>query len=524
MNSLLAYLDPGSGSLLLQGLVGGVASALVMGKVYWREPSGSWLWARRARRRVASRLRTAGRSATRRPGLPARRARSSAALTEEGLADWEAFAASGLLERFVESGDVVETRAANRGALEASARAEPEGELGRCAPHERIPFVSYPYEWTFSMLKDAALLQLRITREALAADLALKDATPYNVQWRGARPVFIDVGSFERARPGEPWLGYRQFCMLFLYPLLLEAYRGIPFQPWLRGSLEGIHPSRGAGASPRAGHPPRRRVQARRPSREARAQPCGRRRRTSGASCARPVSTRSSIEANLKGLEKLVSGLSRSCGPTEWSDYGDDLQLLRRGHAGEGGVRPRRGSPAAAVARLGSRRERRPVLPDRGGGSGLHHRPRRRPRRRRPALPRACKSEGCSTILPLVGDIADPSPALGWRGRERLTLWRSVVAGPRARAGARPPPDHRPHDPAAGARRLARRARQRARRRVPRPRRRDGQAAALAQARRLASRLHTRRPSRTRSAPVSRSSPARELPSGTRAIYHAAPH
>ena len=94
------------------------------------------------------------------------------------------------------------------------------------------------------MLMDAALLQLRVTREALAADLTLKDATPYNVQWRGAQPVFIDVGSFERARPGEPWLGYRQFCMLFLYPLLLEAYRGIPFQPWLRGSLEGIHPAR----------------------------------------------------------------------------------------------------------------------------------------------------------------------------------------------------------------------------------------------------------------------------------------
>ena len=61
-----------------------------------------------------------------------------------------------------------------------------------------MPFVSYPYEWTFSMLKDAALLQLRVTREALSVDLALKDATPYNVQWRGAQPVFIDVGSFEQ--------------------------------------------------------------------------------------------------------------------------------------------------------------------------------------------------------------------------------------------------------------------------------------------------------------------------------------
>ena len=71
----------------------------------------------------------------------------------------------------------------------------------------------------------------------------LKDATPYNVQWRGSQPVFVDVGSFERAREGEAWAGYRQFCMLFLYPLMLEAYRGLPFQPWLRGSINGIQPA-----------------------------------------------------------------------------------------------------------------------------------------------------------------------------------------------------------------------------------------------------------------------------------------
>ena len=105
--------------------------------------------------------------------------------------------------------------------------------------HERLPFVSYPYEWSFSMLKDAALLELRILSAALAENLTLKDATPYNVQWRGSQPVFIDVGSFEGLRDGEPWAGYRQFCMLFLYPLMLEAYRGIPFQPWLRGNIDG---------------------------------------------------------------------------------------------------------------------------------------------------------------------------------------------------------------------------------------------------------------------------------------------
>ena len=73
------------------------------------------------------------------------------------------------------------------------------------------------------MLRDAALLQLELVRRGSETGLMLKDSSPYNVQWRGARPVFVDVGSFEQLRDGEPWAGYRQFCMLFLYPLLLQA-------------------------------------------------------------------------------------------------------------------------------------------------------------------------------------------------------------------------------------------------------------------------------------------------------------
>ena len=72
--------------------------------------------------------------------------------------------------------------------------------------------------------------------------MILKDATPYNVQWNGSRPVFIDVGSFERYREGSPWEGYRQFCELQLYPLMLAAWKDVPFQPWLRGALDGISP------------------------------------------------------------------------------------------------------------------------------------------------------------------------------------------------------------------------------------------------------------------------------------------
>ena len=106
--------------------------------------------------------------------------------------------------------------------------------------HQTIPVVSYPYEWCFSMLQDAALLQIDLLLAALDEGMTLKDATPFNIQWIGTRPVFIDIGSFTAAAPGEPWAGYRQFCEMFLYPLFLQAYKDVPFHPWLRGSLEGV--------------------------------------------------------------------------------------------------------------------------------------------------------------------------------------------------------------------------------------------------------------------------------------------
>jgi len=108
--------------------------------------------------------------------------------------------------------------------------------------HERVPLISYPFEWPSGMLRDAALLQLRLLLTALEEGFVLKDGTAYNVQWRGIHPVFIDVASFERQRPGRPWAGYRQFCQTCLFPLMLQVYKQIPFQPWLRGRLDGITP------------------------------------------------------------------------------------------------------------------------------------------------------------------------------------------------------------------------------------------------------------------------------------------
>lgn len=106
--------------------------------------------------------------------------------------------------------------------------------------HEIIPFITYPYEWPFSLLKDAALFHLNLHREALNADVVLMDASAYNIQFRGVLPCFIDILSFKTYQTGELWKGHRQFCEQFLNPLLMMSLKGIPYHAWYRGTLEGI--------------------------------------------------------------------------------------------------------------------------------------------------------------------------------------------------------------------------------------------------------------------------------------------
>jgi len=105
---------------------------------------------------------------------------------------------------------------------------------------ERIPFISYPYEWSFSQLKDAALSTLAIQKMALEKGMSLKDASAYNIQFHKGRPILIDTLSFEAYREGEPWTAYRQFCQHFLAPLALMAYVDFRLSQLLRTYIDGI--------------------------------------------------------------------------------------------------------------------------------------------------------------------------------------------------------------------------------------------------------------------------------------------
>ncbi len=105
---------------------------------------------------------------------------------------------------------------------------------------ERLPFIALPYEWSFGQRKAAALATLRIQELSLAHGMTLKDASAYNIQFRGARPVLIDTLSFEIREQGTPWIAYRQFCQHFLAPLALQAMVDVRLGLLLRQYVDGI--------------------------------------------------------------------------------------------------------------------------------------------------------------------------------------------------------------------------------------------------------------------------------------------
>lgn len=148
---------------------------------------------------------------------------------------------SGLLRELADKGLMIgcerldanaDTLAQYRGARDDSAAALYE--------HPRVPMLSYPYEWCFSQLKDAAIAHLKLQMVALEKGYELSDATAYNMQFVDGRPLHIDAMSLRPYQDGAHWAGYNQFCRQFLLPLLLEAWAGVAFQGLYRGSIDGI--------------------------------------------------------------------------------------------------------------------------------------------------------------------------------------------------------------------------------------------------------------------------------------------
>ena len=115
-----------------------------------------------------------------------------------------------------------------------------DAEFYKTIQPREIPFISYPYEWSFSQLKDAALLTLDIQLSALEHGMTLKDASAYNIQFEHGQPVLIDTLSFEKYTAGTPWVAYRQFCQHFLAPLALIAKSDVNLSQLSRVFIDGV--------------------------------------------------------------------------------------------------------------------------------------------------------------------------------------------------------------------------------------------------------------------------------------------
>ena len=283
--------------------------------------------------------------------------------------------------------------------------------------HPRVPFVSYPYEWPFDMLKAAALLTLDIQATALAAGFTLKDASPYNVQFIGTRPLFIDLGSFEHHRDGAPWAAYTQFCRLFLYPLLLDALRGIPYHDLLRAHLDGV--------------PAARMAQLLRPRDLLRpavfrdvflqswlerwSGTMSGRGGMAGAAIPRRVIVR--LVDRLRGAIEL---LRPRVAVSHWSDYDRTAPYTVEARAlKERGVEAAvRAARPALVWDLGCNTGRFSALAARDAG---HVVALDADAAVVDALARSTRG-GPANLLPLVVDVLNPSPDQGWAGRERRAL------------------------------------------------------------------------------------------------------
>ncbi len=331
---------------------------------------------------------------------------------------YKAFLDSGLYTELVEGRLLVPHREMS---LDLAASAEAVAVL----EPERVPFVSYPYEWSFGQLRDAALLTLELQERALARGLTLRDASAYNVQFVAGRPLFIDTLSFEPREPGAPWVGYRQFCEHFLVPLALMSRVDVRLSALLRSHLEGIPLDLGSRLLPRRTwlrpgllfhvhlHAMAQRRYADRGSGAVQGgEP--------GAVSRRGVSP-AAATGLVRSLRSAVQSLDWTPAGTEWADYTQDNNYTTAA------AESKRQTVIELVRGLDAR-----TLWDLGANTGEYSRAARQ------LVPsviafdidpaavernyRRIKAENESGILPLRLDLTNPSPALGWAHRERLSL------------------------------------------------------------------------------------------------------
>lgn len=241
---------------------------------------------------------------------------------QETKSNFEVLTEQSFYKTLLEEGRLVESKLVDLEEDRAASDIAINNGWAAVIEHKTIPFISYPYEWTFGMLKLSALLHLRILTDALNNGWTVKDSTPFNIQFVGCRPVFIDLPSFVPWEEGEPWVAYRQFCSCFLTPLLMRAHLGIDHLPIMRAYIDGVPPTeavnffRGTsrfkkGVMSHIVFPAK--VENRIAAKERDAVPAQKREM--------PAYKKSMVLGLVESMTRLVRSLSIDIGHTDWSDY-----------------------------------------------------------------------------------------------------------------------------------------------------------------------------------------------------------
>lgn len=323
---------------------------------------------------------------------------------------YEAVEESGLLEALTEEGLLIPHVEVD----ETPPR--PEIAFKTLRP-QLIPFISYPYEWSFDQLKDAALLTLEIQESALEAGATLKDASAYNVQFHRGRPILIDTLSFEPWVEGEPWVAYRQFCQHFLAPLTLMAKRDVRLSGLLRVHVDGVPLDLASGLLPRRSYLNLGLLTHLHMHASAQRRFAGREVKADGES--RGVSQRSLLGL-LDSLRRTIGGLEWKP-EGSWSDYysfhnydpesfeAKKSLVEKRVSELSPGIVWDLGANTGVFSRLAADHCELCVSVDFDPGAvQLNY--------------REVKKSGGENLLPLLLDLTNPSPGLGWGHRERDSL------------------------------------------------------------------------------------------------------
>lgn len=284
-----------------------------------------------------------------------------------------------------------------------------------------IPYISYPYEWSFSQLKDAALLTLEVQRIALDHGMSLKDASAFNVQFLAGAPVFIDTLSFEQYQQNKPWVAYRQFCQHFLGPLALMARRDLRLGQLSFRYIDGIPLSLSSALLPASTYLKYSLLA--HIHMHARSQLRHQDDAKDGREIKVPKLSRTMFAALIGSLVKATSQLSIAPVRTQWSQYYDDTSYSSASMQHK----------EATVKKLADRHfESHPLIHDLGANTGRFSRIVAGDTRTVVAHDvdamaveahyRWNQVNSVSNTLPLVLDLSNPTPAMGWDLRERLSF------------------------------------------------------------------------------------------------------